>query len=81
MQTELTAARNRLARTEILAKDGASSKQQLDDERAAVQQTVAVLSASKAQVQSAQAAIRCSAQSGFVAHIHKLMPFKPVLNV
>lgn len=56
-ETELTAAKNRLARTEILAKEGASSKQQLDDERAAVQQIAAVLSAAQAQVQSAQGAI------------------------
>ena len=67
-ETELTAARNRLARTEILAKDGASSKQQLDDERAAVQQTVAVLSASKAQVQSAQAAIVAARSQVSSAH-------------
>ncbi len=37
-ETELMAAKNRLARTEVLAKEGASSKQQLDDERAAAQQ-------------------------------------------
>lgn len=67
-ETELTAARSRLARTEILAKDGASSKQQLDDERAAVQQTVAVLSASKAQVQSAQAAIVAARSQVSSAH-------------
>ena len=56
-ETELIAAKNRLARTEILAKDGASSKQQLDDERADVKSVAAVLSAARAQVDSAQSAI------------------------
>ena len=42
-ETELMAAKNRLARTEVLAKEGASSKQQLDDERASAQQVAAVL--------------------------------------
>lgn len=56
-ETELVAAKNRLARTEILAKEGASSKQQLDDERADVKRVAAVLSAAKAQVDSAQSAI------------------------
>lgn len=55
--TELTSAKNRLARTEILAKEGASSKQQLDDERADVQSFAAVLSSAKAQVQSSEGAI------------------------
>ena len=40
-ETELMAAKNRLARTEVLAKEGASSKQQLDDERASAQQAIA----------------------------------------
>lgn len=56
-ETELVAAKNRLARTEILAKDGAVSKQQLDDERADVKSVAAVLSAARAQVDSAQSAI------------------------
>ena len=56
-ETELVAAKNRLARTEILAKEGASSRQQLDDERADVKRVAAVLSAAKAQVDSAQSAI------------------------
>ncbi|MDQ8952363.1 HlyD family efflux transporter periplasmic adaptor subunit [Acinetobacter rudis] len=59
-KTELMAAKNRLARTEVLAKEGASSKQQLDDERAAVQQYSAVLAASQAQVQSAEGAVVAS---------------------
>ncbi|MCG2609423.1 HlyD family efflux transporter periplasmic adaptor subunit [Acinetobacter sp. SM34] len=56
-ETELVSAKNRLARTEILAKDGAVSKQQLDDERADVKSVAAVLSAARAQVDSAQSAI------------------------
>lgn len=56
-ETELVAAKNRLVRTEILAKDGAVSKQQLDDERADVKSVAAVLSAARAQVDSAQSAI------------------------
>ena len=67
-ETELMAAKNRLARTEVLAKEGASSKQQLDDERAAAQQAIAVLSAAKAQVQSAQGAIVASKSQVSVAH-------------
>lgn len=67
-ETELMAAKNRLARTEVLAKEGASSKQQLDDERAAAQQAIAVLSAAKAQVQSAQEAIVASKSQVSAAH-------------
>lgn len=59
-KTELSAAKIRLSRTEILAKEGASSKQQLDDERAAVQQYAAVLSAAEAQVKSAEGAVVAS---------------------
>ena len=56
-RTELVAARNRLSRTEVLAKEGAASRQQLDDERADVKRVQAVLSASRAQVNSAKSAI------------------------
>ncbi|TCM60454.1 HlyD family secretion protein [Acinetobacter calcoaceticus] len=56
-ETELIAAKRRLARTEVLAKEGASSKQQLDDERADVQRVTAAVSAAKAQVASAQSAV------------------------
>ncbi len=56
-RTELVAARNRLARTEVLAKEGAASRQQLDDERADVKRVQAVLSAARAQVESTQSAI------------------------
>ena len=67
-ETELMAAKNRLARTEVLAKEGASSKQQLDDERASAQQVAAVISAAKAQVQSAQGAIVASKSQVSAAH-------------
>lgn len=67
-ETELTAARNRLSRTEILAKEGASSKQQLDDERADVQSFAAVLSSAKAQVQSAEGAIVAARSQVSSAH-------------
>ena len=67
-ETELMAAKKRLARSEVLAKEGASSKQQLDDERAAAQQAIAVLSAAKAQVQSAQGAIVASKSQVSAAH-------------
>ena len=78
-ETELMAAKNRLARTEVLAKEGASSKQQLDDERAAAQQAIAVLSAAKAQVQSAQGQLlRLKAKCQ--PHILKSMPSKPRWN-
>jgi len=67
-ETELTAAKNRLARTEILAKEGASSKQQLDDERADAKRVAAVLSAAKAQVNSAQGAIVAARSQVSSAH-------------
>lgn len=67
-ETELVATKNRLARTEILAKDGAVSKQQLDDERADVQSSMAVLSAAKAQVQSAEGAIVAARSQVLSAH-------------
>lgn len=67
-KTELSAAKIRLSRTEILAKEGASSKQQLDDERAAVQQYAAVLSAAEAQVKSAEGAVVASRSQVSAAH-------------
>lgn len=67
-ETELVASKNRLARSEILAQDGAVSKQQLDDERAAVQSTMAVLSAAQAQVQSAEGAIVAARSQVLSAH-------------
>lgn len=67
-ETELVAAKNRLARTEILAKDGAVSKQQQDDERADVKSVAAVLSAARAQVDSAQSAIVAARSQVSSAH-------------
>lgn len=67
-ETELVAAKNRLARTEILVKDGAVSKQQLDDERADVKGVAAMLSAAKAQVDSAQSAILAARSQVSSAH-------------
>jgi HlyD family secretion protein len=55
--TELDAARRRLARTEELAKEGAETLQRLDDDRAAVRSAQAALTAANAQVAAAQAAI------------------------
>lgn len=56
-ETELNAAQRRLKRTEILAKEGASSLQQLDDDRSNVQRAIAAVTTAKAQVASADAAI------------------------
>ncbi len=56
-QTELQAAQKRLARTEILVKDNAVSKQQLDDERSTAQSAMTAISAAKAQVANAEASI------------------------
>lgn len=67
-ETELIASKNRLARSEILAKDGAVSKQELDDQRASVQSSIAVLSAAQAQVQSAQGAIVAARNQVLSAH-------------
>ena len=56
-QAELNAAQQRLARTQTLAKKGATSTQTLDDDRARMHSAQANLAAAKAQVSSAQAAI------------------------
>lgn len=56
-EAELDAARKRFARTESLARDGATSMQTRDDDRARVQSAQASLAAAKAQVASAEAAI------------------------
>ena len=56
-QSELDAARKRLARSETLAREGASSEQELDDDRARVRSVQAALTAAGAQVNAAQAAI------------------------
>ncbi|QTQ38786.1 Biotin-lipoyl like protein domain-containing protein [Aromatoleum petrolei] len=56
-ESELDAAQRRLARSQALSVDGASSMQQLDDDRARVRGAQAALAAAKAQVAAARAAI------------------------
>ncbi len=56
-ESELDAAQRRLKRSETLSKEGASSVQELDDDRARVRGAQAAVAASKAQAASAQAAI------------------------
>jgi HlyD family secretion protein len=56
-ESELDAAQRRLARSDTLARQGASSAQELDDDRARVRGTQAAVTASKAQVNAAQAGI------------------------
>lgn len=56
-EAELDVAKKRLARTEALTKQNATSQQQLDDDRAAFHRAVAALNAAKAQVAAAEAAI------------------------
>ncbi len=55
--SELDAARRRLARSEVLVKEGASSLQEVDDDRARVLGMEAAVTAAKAQVTAAQAAV------------------------
>ena len=55
--SEMDAAQRRLRRSETLAKEGASSAQELDDDRARVSTTTAALAAARAQVTAAQAAL------------------------
>lgn len=59
-ESELDAARRRLNRSETLARDGASSQQELDDDRARVRGAQAALAATLAQVDAAQAAIQAA---------------------
>jgi HlyD family secretion protein len=56
-ESELDAAQRRLVRSETLTREGASSSQELDDDRARVSSVRAAVVAAKAQVQAAQAAI------------------------
>ena len=56
-ESELENARRRQARSETLAKEGAASAQQLDDDRAAVRNMEATLTAARAQAAAAQSAI------------------------
>lgn len=56
-ESELDAAQRRLARSQALSGEGATSMQQLDDDRATVQGVQAALSAARAQATAARAAI------------------------
>jgi HlyD family secretion protein len=56
-EAELDAARRRLARSETLAKEGATSAQTLDDDRARMRSGEAAVAAARAQAASADAAI------------------------
>lgn len=56
-EAELGAARRRLARSEALAREGATSVQVLDDDRARTHSAEAAIAAARAQVASADAAI------------------------
>jgi len=56
-ESELDAAQRRLARSSTLAREGASSEQELDDDRARVRSAQAAVAAARAQVASAQAGI------------------------
>lgn len=58
--TELNAAQRRLVRTEVLVKDGATTGQELDDDRARVANTGAALNAARAQANAARSAIEAS---------------------
>ena len=64
-EAEFDVAKKRLARTESLAKQSATSEQQLDDDRAAYHRAVAAKNAAKAQVAAAEAAI-LTAQSQII---------------
>ncbi|AOZ03308.1 hemolysin D [Cupriavidus sp. USMAHM13] len=56
-ESELDAARRRFARSETLSREGASSMQELDDDRARVHSAEAAVNAARAQVTAAAAAI------------------------
>ncbi|WP_039786556.1 HlyD family secretion protein [Herbaspirillum huttiense] len=56
-ESELDAAQRRLERSETLVKEGASSLQEVDDDRARVLSMEAAVTAAKAQVTAAQAAV------------------------
>lgn len=72
-EADLDAAQRRLARSETLTREGASSAQELDDDRARVRGAQAALKAAQAQAAAAQAAITAAqaqvtgADSGVVA--------------
>jgi len=59
-ESELDAALRRLKRSETLSKEGASSMQELDDDRARVRSVQAAVDAARAQVAAASAAIEAA---------------------
>ncbi len=59
-QAELDAANQRLQRSRSLAGQGATSRQQLDDDRTSVLSTEAALTAARAQVIAAEAAVQAA---------------------
>lgn len=59
-ESELDAARRRLTRSQTLSKEGASSIQELDDDRARVKSAEAAVAAARAQVTAAEAAIQAA---------------------
>ncbi|WP_432260656.1 HlyD family secretion protein [Cupriavidus sp. TMH.W2] len=59
-EAELDAARRRLARSETLSKEGASSIQELDDDRARARSAQAAVIAARAQVAAAQSAVEAA---------------------
>ncbi|MFA5678257.1 MAG: HlyD family efflux transporter periplasmic adaptor subunit [Pseudomonas sp.] len=59
-EAELHAVSQRLSRTEILARDGSVSRQQLDDDRARAHGAEAAVAAARAQVLAAQAAVEAA---------------------
>lgn len=59
-EAELGAARSRLARSETLSQEGASSQQELDDDRARTRSAEAAVTAARAQVVSTQAAVKAA---------------------
>lgn len=67
-QSELDAAQRRLVRSETLSREGASSEQELDDDRARVRSVQAAMTAAGAQVNAAQAAITAARTQVAGAH-------------
>lgn len=59
-EAEQQAASRRSARTEVLARDGSVSRQQLDDDRARARSAEAAVAAARAQVLAAQAAVEAT---------------------
>ncbi len=67
-ESELDAAQRRLARSETLTREGASSEQELDDDRARVRNAQAAVVAAKAQAQAALANITAARAQVAGAH-------------